>query len=255
MYPLVWRLTKQAVLIRQLQDQHYQQYMQQVYQQQLLLQQQQQQQAQDRQENHLQDADGVNGQGGPDSHTDGGDESPVPAENGRDSEEEGDSEEDEEDDTCQNVAPASMWTRRDIQDFKESIKNEGGDSVIKVGHGETVTVRVPTHEDGTCLFWEFATDSYDIGFGVYFEWTKDSSNVVSVHISESEDEEEEEEPEGVIFAESLEVLVMALEALHEEAKPLGLEVSWLKTKVQVFGDLLDKTVQSVHACGKDIEIL
>ncbi|KAG0715783.1 hypothetical protein GWK47_011157 [Chionoecetes opilio] len=42
----------------------------------------------------------------------------------------------------------------------------------------------------------------------------------------------------VIFAESLEVLVMALEVLHEEAKPLGLEVSWLKTKVQVFGDIL-----------------
>ncbi|KAG0720560.1 Nucleotide exchange factor SIL1 [Chionoecetes opilio] len=37
----------------------------------------------------------------------------------------------------------------------------------------------------------------------------------------------------LIFAESLEVLVMALEALHEEAKPLGFEVSWLKTKVQV----------------------
>ncbi|KAG0724835.1 Trafficking protein particle complex subunit 11 [Chionoecetes opilio] len=36
----------------------------------------------------------------------------------------------------------------------------------------------------------------------------------------------------LIFAESLEVLVMALEALHEEAKPLGLKVSWLKTKVQ-----------------------
>ncbi|KAG0717242.1 Retrovirus-related Pol polyprotein from type-1 retrotransposable element R2 [Chionoecetes opilio] len=44
--------------------------------------------------------------------------------------------------------------------------------------------------------------------------------------------------DAVIFAESLEVLVMALEALHEEAKPLGLEVSWLKTKVQV----------SYHAC-------
>ncbi|KAG0729068.1 40S ribosomal protein S18 [Chionoecetes opilio] len=37
---------------------------------------------------------------------------------------------------------------------------------------------------------------------------------------------------SVIVAESLEVLVMALEALHEEGKPLGLEVSWLKTKVQ-----------------------
>ncbi|KAG0707868.1 hypothetical protein GWK47_024109 [Chionoecetes opilio] len=32
--------------------------------------------------------------------------------------------------------------------------------------------------------------------------------------------------DAVIFAEYLEVLVMALEALHEEAKPLGLEVSW-----------------------------
>ncbi|KAG0730425.1 2-hydroxyacylsphingosine 1-beta-galactosyltransferase [Chionoecetes opilio] len=61
--------------------------------------------------------------------------------------------------------------------------------------------------------------------------------------------------DAVIFAESLEVLVMALEALHEEAKPLGLAVSWLKTKVQVFGDLLDEAVQSVHACGEDIEIL
>ena len=48
---------------------------------------------------------------------------------------------------------------------------------------------------------------------------------------------------------------MALEALHEEVKPLGLKVSWVKTKVQVFGGILDKTVQSVHACAEDIEIL
>ncbi|KAG0723103.1 G-protein coupled receptor moody [Chionoecetes opilio] len=48
----------------------------------------------------------------------------------------------------------------------------------------------------------------------------------------------------LIFAESLEVLVMALEALHEEAKPLGLEVSWLKTKVHEFGGLLDETVHT-----------
>ncbi|KAG0722413.1 hypothetical protein GWK47_006041 [Chionoecetes opilio] len=51
---------------------------------------------------------------------------------------------------------------------------------------------------------------------------------------------------------SLEVLVMALEALHEEAKPLGLEVSWLKTKVQVFGDLLDEAVQSVHRVARTL---
>ncbi len=36
---------------------------------------------------------------------------------------------------------------------------------------------------------------------------------------------------------------------------MGLEVSWTKTKVQAFLGLLDDTVQSVHACGEDIEVL
>ena len=48
--------------------------------------------------------------------------------------------------------------------------------------------------------------------------------------------------DAVIFAESMEVLMMALEALHKEAKPLGLQVFWRKTKVQVFGGLLDETL-------------
>lgn len=48
---------------------------------------------------------------------------------------------------------------------------------------------------------------------------------------------------------------MALEALHEEAKPLGLQAFWPKTKVEVFGGLLDETVQSVHTCGEDTRIL
>ena len=55
------------------------------------------------------------------------------------------------------------------------------------------------------------------------------------------------------FYLSLETLVAALEAFINEAKPLGLEVSWTKTKVQEFGDLLEP-VQSVHACGEDIEV-
>ena len=42
-------------------------------------------------------------------------------------------------------------------------------------------------------FWEFATDHYDIGFGVYFEWTLASTNKVTVYISESDGESEEEE--------------------------------------------------------------
>ena len=38
--------------------------------------------------------------------------------------------------------------------------------------------------------------------------------------------------DAVVFAETLEILTGALERLSEEAEPLGLRVSWLKTKVQ-----------------------
>ena len=55
------------------------------------------------------------------------------------------------------VATPSMWTRKELSDFKDSIRSEGGDGIIKVGHGETVTVRVPTHDDGSALYWEVRT--------------------------------------------------------------------------------------------------
>lgn len=56
-----------------------------------------------------------------------------------------------------------MWTRPDIEAFKHIVSQAEGDGVVRVGHGETVTVRVPTHPAGSRLFWEFATDHYDIG--------------------------------------------------------------------------------------------
>lgn len=166
---------QQGVLIRQLQEQHYHQYMQQLHQNQIVI------------------------------------EDPTEEEEKKSSEPENTNKDDDKDalstneDTPLNdddsddledwppITPAEMWTRKGVEEFKQTIKREAGDAVIKVGHGETVTVRVPTHEDGSCLFWEFATDGYDIGFGVYFEWSKPETNQVSVHISESEEEEDEEE--------------------------------------------------------------
>ncbi|XP_052865849.1 Golgi resident protein GCP60 [Anopheles cruzii] len=103
------------------------------------------------------------------------------------------------------ISPANMWTKADIKLFKQEVTAGKGDGVIRVNHGDTVTVKVPTHEGGSCLFWEFATDNYDIGFGVYFEWGKPPTTEVSVHISESdEDDDTIEEDEEVICAEDLE---------------------------------------------------
>ncbi|XP_050441104.1 Golgi resident protein GCP60 isoform X2 [Adelges cooleyi] len=90
--------------------------------------------------------------------------------------------------SVQTLFPASMWTRKDIDEFKLSLQREGGEAIIKVSHGETVTVRVPTTEGGNCIFWEFATDGHDIGFGLYFEWVKPDTTQVSVHVSDMEQE-------------------------------------------------------------------
>lgn len=125
-----------------------------------------------------------------------------------------------------------MWTRPQIKDFKEKIRQDA-DSVITVGRGEVVTVRVPTHEEGSYLFWEFATDNYDIGFGVYFEWTDSPNTAVSVHVSESSDDEEEEEGKHARvcklsgFAAVRETLVMVLWNLL-----LSLASIWLQSWFQ-----------------------
>ena len=50
--------------------------------------------------------------------------------------------------------------------------------------------------------------------------------------------------DAVIFAETLDILLGALEVLNEESEPLGLRVSWVKTKIQAFNDILD----AVCAC-------
>jgi len=38
-----------------------------------------------------------------------------------------------------NIAPANMWTRKDLKEFKDAVRKEK-DAVIKIGSGETVTV-------------------------------------------------------------------------------------------------------------------
>ncbi|CAO4372371.1 unnamed protein product [Caenorhabditis nigoni] len=156
---------QQTTLIRQLQEQHYQQYMSQVY---------------------AQQSPNPNGELS-------AEEAHQQAIRRDDDSDVSDDEAGEDLPSNPAISPASLWNRQDINEFKANIKKDGTEGIIKVGHGETVTVRVPTHENGTCLFWEFATDHYDIGFGVYFEWTVADSNQVSVHVSESDDEEDYDE--------------------------------------------------------------
>ena len=58
----------------------------------------------------------------------------------------------------------------------------------------------------------------------------------------------------VIFAETLDILLGALEVLNEESEPLGLWVSCVRTKIQAFNNILDAAILYVPGCGKDIEV-
>ncbi|XP_019869106.2 Golgi resident protein GCP60 [Aethina tumida] len=157
---------KQGALIRQLQEQHYIQYMQQL----------QAAQRESTQE-HITESSKANEQVQDSENT---------------------NEDDNEEVTL--MAP-SMWTRPDVEEFKKTVSEAEGDGVVRVGHGETVTVRVPTHPQGTKLFWEFATDHFDIGFGVFFEFGTPISEQVTVHVSESDEEDMDELDDDDIFNE------------------------------------------------------
>ena len=52
--------------------------------------------------------------------------------------------------------------------------------------------------------------------------------------------------DAVIFSETLDIRFGALEVLNEESEPLGLRVSWVKTKIQAFNDILDAAILSVY---------
>ena len=53
----------------------------------------------------------------------------------------------------------------------------------------------------------------------------------------------------------LDILLGALEVLNEELKLLGLWVSWVKTNIHAFNDILDAAILSVPAvCGEAVEV-
>ncbi|KAG2468403.1 CC162 protein, partial [Polypterus senegalus] len=58
---------------------------------------------------------------------------------------------------------------------------------------------------------------------------------------------------ALIFVESMEALMGALEILSEESECLGLRVSWMKTKIQAFNDLLGTAISSVSVCGESVD--
>ena len=60
--------------------------------------------------------------------------------------------------------------------------------------------------------------------------------------------------DAVIFVKTTEILAGALDSMSGEAVPLGLRVSWIKTKVQAFGDIPDTSIESLSVNGENVEV-
>lgn len=93
------------------------------------------------------------------------------------------------------LKPPTTWTSDALKELKTKLRAEE-DSVVTVYRGDIMTVHVPTIPEAKKVCWEFATDGYDIGFGIYFDWSPVTNRSITVHISESSDDEDEEELEG-----------------------------------------------------------
>ena len=60
--------------------------------------------------------------------------------------------------------------------------------------------------------------------------------------------------DAAIFAQTTDILLGALSVLIEESMPLGLWVSWVKSKIQAFNVIMDVAILSVPVSGKDDKV-
>lgn len=90
---------------------------------------------------------------------------------------------------------ASIWMKKGVREFKESLLNDkhGGSYVVK--QGTLLTIQVPTYPDGRFIHWEFATDDYDIGFGLEFLSASVLETPLSLKFHEETDEDDLDEDE------------------------------------------------------------
>ena len=78
------------------------------------------------------------------------------------------------------LAPAALWcSPKAARQFICQVK-DSTDSQLVINSGETVVIQVPTTTDASAVFWEFVTESSDIGFGLGFQRRSDQECPVEV---------------------------------------------------------------------------
>lgn len=138
------------------------------------------------------------------------------------------------------LKPPTTWTSAALKELKAKLQTEE-DSVVTVYRGDIMTVHVPTVPEAKKVCWEFATDGYDIGFGIYFDWSPVTSRSITVHISESsDDEEEEEELEGQLVKKLKLIVFLTFFSLVLAIKNISIDKTHLNCSFYVLPSSWDR---------------
>lgn len=100
--------------------------------------------------------------------------------------------------TYEPLEPASIWMKKGVREFKESLLNDkhGGSYVVK--QGTLLTIQVPTYPGGRFIHWEFVTDDYDIGFGLEFLNENNLEQPLALKFHEETDEDDFDDEEAAL---------------------------------------------------------
>uniref|UniRef100_A0A6G1S2Z3 Protein TMED8 n=2 Tax=Aceria tosichella TaxID=561515 RepID=A0A6G1S2Z3_9ACAR len=91
------------------------------------------------------------------------------------------------------LEPATIWTKRAVAEFKDSLSGDKQGGVYEIKEGALIVIQVPTYPDGRYIYWEFATNDYDIGFGVDFVHDKYLSEPLALNIYQDNDDDDLDE--------------------------------------------------------------
>lgn len=93
------------------------------------------------------------------------------------------------------LEPAAIWTKKGVHEFKDSLVDDkhGGAYIVK--QGTLLTIQVPTYPDGKYIYFEFATEDYDIGFGIDFVYDSNLIRPLALKIYEETDEDDDDAEE------------------------------------------------------------
>jgi len=94
--------------------------------------------------------------------------------------------------TYEPLEQATLWSKKGVNEFKYSLADDKHGGTYVINQGTTLVIQVPTYPDGRYIHWEFATEDYDIGFGLDFVFEEHLVKPLALRIFEETDEEDDE---------------------------------------------------------------